>query len=51
MKKEKCTVYEISNIFRPVAEPTRIKILKQNSDKNMALVEFSCLEDSFDAIA
>lgn len=38
-------------MFRHVVEPEKIKILKQNSDKNMALVEFNCLEDSFDVVA
>lgn len=51
MKKEKCTVGEIVGMFKDVVEPTRVKILKQNADKNMALVEFSCLQDSFDVVA
>lgn len=38
-------------MFKHVVEPIKVKVLKQNADKNMALVEFSSLEDSFDVVA
>lgn len=51
LKKDKCTVPEIMGMFRHIVEPTKVKILKQTADKNMALIHFDNLEDSFDVVA
>jgi len=38
-------------MFKHIVEPNGVKILKQGGDKNMALIQYDSLEDSFDIVA
>ena len=51
MKRDTCTVEGLTKMFSPFSCPSAVKILKQSAEKNMALVEFKSLEDSFKVVA
>lgn len=51
MKKDFCTSGGLTKMFSSVCYPSNVKVLKQSIEKNMALVEFRSLEESFKVIS
>lgn len=51
LKKEVCTEEALKDVFQEQGEVAGVHILKQSADKNMALVRYYSVEDSFRAIA
>lgn len=51
LKKEVCKESTLYNIFSEYGKVEAVKILCYSNEKNMALVKFYSMEDSFEAIA
>ena len=51
IKKELCREDTLRRIFGDCGNVEKVKILHQSSEKNMALIKFSSMEDSFYAIS
>ena len=51
MKREICQEKELWSIFGEYGSVEKVHILQQSREKNMALVKFRSMEDSFSAIS
>lgn len=51
IKKENCNDASLRKIFGQYGYVERVKILMQSNEKNMALVKFSTMKESFEAIS
>jgi hypothetical protein len=51
MKREFCTDAKLYNLFSECGSVSKVQILVQSKEKNMALVKFNRIEDSVRAVA
>lgn len=51
LRKEVCREESLAEIFGEFGKVVGVQVLKQSGDKNMALVKFSRVEESFGAVA
>lgn len=51
MKREFCTESKLMNLFSECGHVSKVQVLVQSKEKNMALLKFSRLEDSVQAVA
>jgi len=50
MKREFCTESKLSNLFSECGYVSKVHVLVQSKEKNMALLKFNRLEDSVQAV-